>query len=157
MSKKTMKSAKNILTTYLKNNGLLHTAQRYQILDIFLKTEDHPTIDDLYLLVKKKNTKIGLATVYRAMKVICDAGLARETDFGNGQKSFEHKYQHQHHDHLICVKCGRIIEVISPEIEKLRDKLAKKHKFSPLRHTMQIFGTCTKCKQNKKNRRSTSL
>ncbi len=79
------------------------------------------------------------------MKVICDAGLARETDFGNGQKSFEHKYKHHHHDHLVCIKCGRIIEVISPEIEKLQQKLAKKHKFSPVRHTMQIFGACAKC------------
>jgi Fur family ferric uptake transcriptional regulator len=140
-----MKSAKTIFTAYLKNNGLLHTAQREQILDIFLKTEEHPTTEDLYLIVKKKNPNIGLATVYRAMKVICDAGLARETDFGNGQRSFEHKYQHQHHDHLVCIKCGRIIEVISPEIEKLQQKLAKKHKFSPIRHTMQIFGACAKC------------
>ena len=152
MPKKTMKSAKTIFAAYLKNNGLLHSAKREQILDIFLKTENHPTIEDLYLLVKKKNPKIGLATVYRAMKVICDAGLARGTDFGNGQKSFEHKYKHQHHDHLVCIKCGRIIEVISPEIEKLQDKLAKKHKFSPVRHTMQIFGTCAKCKPRKKKR-----
>ena len=145
-----MKPAKTIFAAYLKNNGLLHSAKREQILDIFLKTEDHPTIEDLYLLVKKKNPNIGLATVYRAMKVICNAGLARETDFGNGQKSFEHKYQHQHHGHLVCIKCGRIIEVISPEIEKLQQKLARKHKFSPVRHTMQIFGTCAKCKPKKK-------
>jgi len=152
MTKKNIKQAKNNFAAYLKNNGLLKTAQRDQILDIFLKTEDHLTIEDLYLIIRKKNPKIGLATVYRTMKVICDAGLARETDFGNGQKSFEHKYRHRHHDHLICVNCGRIIEVISPEIEKLHQKLAKKHKFSLLRHTMQIFGTCAKCKKKKKKR-----
>jgi len=149
MTKKNIKQAKAIFAAYLKKNGLLQTAQRDQILDIFLKTEDHPTIEDLYLLIRKKNPKIGLATLYRTMKVICDAGLARETDFGNAQRSFEHKYQHRHHDHLVCVNCGRIIEALSPEIEKLQDKLAKKHGFSPLRHTMQIFGTCAKCKQKK--------
>ena len=147
MTKKNIKQAKIIFADYLKNNGLLQTAQRQQILDIFLKTENHPTIEELYLIIRKKNPKIGLATVYRTMKVISDAGLARETNFGNGQRSFEHKYLHRHHDHLICVICGKIIEVISPEIENLKDKLAKKHGFSTVRHTMQIFGTCAKCKK----------
>ncbi len=141
-----MKSAKNILRQYLKNNGLLHSKQREQILDIFLKTEKHPTINDLYDLVRKKTPKIGLATVYRSMKVICGAGLARETDFGDGTKRFEHKYKHQHHDHLVCLKCGRIIEIISPEIEKLQENLAKKHRFNAVRHRMEIFGLCKTCK-----------
>jgi len=145
-----MKSAKTVFRQYLKNNGLLHSRQREQIVDIFLKMERHPTIGDLYERVRKKNPKIGLATVYRTMKVICDAGLARQTDFGDGVKRFEHRYQHEHHDHLICLKCGRIIEVMSPEIEKLQEKLAKKYTFTPLRHTMQIFGTCRICRRKDK-------
>ncbi len=145
-----MKSAKTILRQYLKNNGLLHSKQREQIVDIFLKMERHPTIGDLHQRIRKKNPKIGLATVYRAMRVICDAGLARETDFGDGVKRFEHRYQHEHHDHLICLKCGRIIEVMSPEIEKLQERLAKKYSFTPLRHTMQIFGTCRICRRKDK-------
>jgi len=88
-----MKSAKDILRRYLKNNGLLHSRQREQILDVFLKTGKHPTINNLYDLVRKRNPQIGLATVYRTMKVICDAGLARETDFGDGTKRYEHKYK----------------------------------------------------------------
>ena len=145
-----MKSAKNVLRQYFKSKGLLHSKQREQVLDIFLKTEKHPTIGDLYELVRKKNPKIGLATVYRAMRVICAAGLARETDFGDGVKRFEHKYGHEHHDHLVCVKCGRIIEVMNPEIEKLQSDLAKKHDFTPLRHRMQIFGTCKSCERREK-------
>lgn len=145
-----MKSAKTVLGQYLKNKGMLSSKQREQILDVFLKTEKHPTIDDLYHLVRKKNSKIGLATVYRAMKVICDAGLAREADFGDGFRRFEHKYQRQHHDHLVCLKCGTVIEVTSLEIEKLQDKLAKSNKFTPLKHRMQIFGTCSKCRHNAK-------
>ena len=144
-----MKSAKAIFKRYLRNNGMLHSEQREQILDIFLKTEKHPTINDLYDLVRKKNPKIGLATVYRSMKVICDAGLARETDFGDGTKRFEHKYKHQHHDHLVCLKCGRIVEVMSPEIEKLQESLARRHKFKAVRHRMQIFGICRTCKRKK--------
>ena len=141
-----MKSAKDIFAEYLKSNGLLYSEQREQILDIFLKTEKHPTINDLYELVRKKHTQIGLATVYRTMKVICGAGLARETDFGGNIKRFEHKYKHQHHDHLVCLKCGRIIEVISPAIEKLQENLAKKHKFKALKHKMEILGLCKNCK-----------
>ncbi len=142
-----MKSAKTVLRQYLKNNGLLASKQREQVLNVFLKTEKHLTVDDLYELVRKKNPRIGLATVYRAMRVICDAGLAREADFGDGSKRFEHKYKHQHHHHLVCLKCGRVIEVMSPEIEKLQQKLTKKHNFTPVRDTMKIFGTCRKCKR----------
>jgi len=141
-----MKSAKDLFTEYLKINGLLYSEQREQLLDIFLKTEKHPTINDLYALVRKKHPQIGLVTVYRSMKVICDAGLARETDFGGNIKRFEHKYKHRHHDHLVCLKCDRIIEVMSPAIEKLQENLAKKHSFKAFRHRMEIFGLCRTCK-----------
>ncbi len=141
-----MKSAKTIFREYLRSNGMLYSEQREQILGIFLKTEKHPTINDLYDLVRKKHPQIGLATVYRTMRVICDAGLARETDFGGSIRHFEHKYKHQHHDHLICTKCGRIIEVMSPEIEKLQEILVRKHKFKAVRHRMEIFGLCQNCK-----------
>ena len=141
-----MKSAKDIFREYLRRNGMLYSEQRGQILDIFLKTETHPTINDLYDLVRKKYPQIGLATVYRTMKVICNAGLARETDFGGNIRRFEHKYKHQHHDHLVCLNCGRIIEVMSPAIEKLQENLAKKHRFKAVRHRMEIFGLCKNCK-----------
>lgn len=147
-----MKPAKTIFRQYLKNSGMLHSKQREQILDIFLKTEKHPTISDLYELARKKNSKIGLATVYRTMRAICDAGLAREADFGDGVMRFEHNYQHQHHDHLVCLKCGRVIEVTSPKIEKLQESLVKKHNFIATRHRLEIFGTCRACKRTKNQR-----
>jgi len=84
------------------------------------------------------------------MRVICDAALARGTDFGDGVRRFEHKYRHQHHDHLVCLKCGRVIEVISPEIENLQERLARRHDFTAIRHRMQIFGTCRDCKRKEK-------
>jgi len=145
-----MKSAKNVFRRYLKTAGLLHSKRRELVLDVFLATEKHPTIDDLYDLARKKDPRIGLATVYRAMKVICDSGLARETDFGDGVRRFEHDYRHQHHDHLVCVQCGRVIEVVSTKIEDLQDKLAAEHDFTPTTHKMQIFGTCRKCRRKEK-------
>jgi len=142
-----MKSAKTIFRQYLKGKGMLPSQQREQVLDVFLQAERHPTIDDLYELARKKNSKISLATVYRTMKVICDAGLARETDFGDGPKRFEHKHRHQHHDHLVCLECGKVIEVRSQELEELQESLAKTYGFRPTRHTMQIFGTCKQCER----------
>ena len=141
-----MESAKNVFRRYLKAQGMLRSRQRDQILDVFLAIETHSTIDDLYARVKKEHPKIGLATVYRAMKVICEAGLATETEFGDGVKRFEHKYHHEHHDHLVCVKCGKVVEVVSVEIERLQDRLAKEHGFRPVRHEMQIYGTCEQCR-----------
>ncbi len=79
------------------------------------------------------------------MKLLEDAGLCDEVDFGDGISRFEHKYEHTHHDHLICVKCGSCKEVMKPRIEKLQDQLAKENRFIPLRHKLQIFGVCGKC------------
>jgi len=128
---------------------MLYSKQREQILDIFLKTEHHPTINDLYYLVRKKEPKIGLATVYRTMEVICDAGLARKVYFGDNTKHYEHKYKHQHHHHLVCLKCGKVIEITSGKLEKIQKELAKKHNFTIAKDTMKIFGTCRTCKRKK--------
>ena len=146
-----MKSAETIFRQYLKEKGLLYSKQREQILKTFMKARSHLTIDDLYNAVRKKNPRIGLATVYRTMRVICDCGLAREVDFGDGVRRFEHKYQHQHHHHLVCIKCGRVIEVTSNQIESLQKKLAKQHNFAPIRDTMKIFGLCSKCKNKQES------
>ena len=143
-----MKDAKTIFRQYLKEAGMLYSRQREQILDVFLQTERHSTIGDLHELVKEENPRIGLATVYRTMRIICQAGLAREADFGDGLRRFEHKYRHQHHDHLVCLECGRVIEVISPEIEGLQETLARRHEFVPTSHKMQIFGVCRACERD---------
>jgi len=116
-----------------------------------MKAKSHLAIDDLYNAVRKKNSRIGLATVYRTMRIICDCGLAEEVDFGDGVRRFEHKYQHQHHHHLVCIKCGRIIEVRSNQIEKLQKNLARQHNFAPTRDTMKIFGLCSKCKNKQES------
>ena len=84
------------------------------------------------------------------MRAICDSGLAGEVDFGDGVRRFEHKYQRQHHHHLVCIKCGRVIEVTSGQIENLQKKLAEQHNFTPTKDTMKIFGICSKCRHSKK-------
>jgi len=140
-----MKKEIEILEKFITEKGLRYTSQREEILKIFLSVEKHLSIDELHKIIKKKNTKIGYTTVYRTMKLLEETGLCNEIDFGDGISRFEHLYGHEHHDHLICVKCGGYIEVIKPKIEELQEKLAKEHRFTPLRHKLQIFGMCSKC------------
>ncbi len=136
----------DVLGEFIRSKGLRHTPQRERILDIFLSTEKHVSVDELYKLVKKRYPGVGYVTVYRTMKLLSEAGLCGEIDFGDGILRFEHKYGHEHHDHLICTKCGRFIEVMKPEMENMQDKLAKRHGFTPTNHKVQIFGICRKCK-----------
>ena len=84
------------------------------------------------------------------MEVICDAGLARKLDFGDGNKRYEHKYKHQHHHHLVCLKCSKVIEITSGRLEEIQKQLAKKHSFTIARDTMKIFGICRSCKRKEK-------
>src|SRR3989304_2751076 len=105
-----MKKEKDILKNYIVSKRLKFTKQREKILEAFLRIEKHVSAEELYKDVSKKNPQIGLATVYRALNLLYECGLAQEKKFGNGQTRFEHTFNHEHHDHLICVRCGEIIE-----------------------------------------------
>ena len=140
-----MRKEFEIFDEFIRSKGLRHTPQRAKILDVFLSTERHVSAEELYKLVKKEFRGIGYTTVYRTMKLLSECGLCGEIDFGDGILRFEHKYGHEHHDHLICVKCGKFTEVLEPEIESLQDKVAARHKFTPTRHKLEIFGTCKRC------------
>jgi Fur family ferric uptake transcriptional regulator len=141
--------AKEIFNKYIKDKGIRQSEQRQKILDVFLNVENHVTMADLYDLVRKLDKNIGYATVYRAMKVICDSSLGREVNFGDGIMRYEHSYGHDHHDHLICVECGKVIEAMDPDIEKLQEKMAIKHGLKPISHNLQIFGICKECSEVK--------
>jgi Fur family transcriptional regulator, ferric uptake regulator len=134
-----------IFDEFIRSKGLRHTPQREKIMGVFLATERHVSAEELYKLVRKEYRDIGYTTVYRTMKLLAESGIAGEIDFGDGTLRFEHKYGHEHHDHLICTKCGRFIEAVKPEIEKLQDTLAKKHGFLPTKHKLEIFGMCRRC------------
>jgi Fur family transcriptional regulator, ferric uptake regulator len=140
-----MKKEVELLGSFIRRKGLRYTPQREEILKAFLSQERHLSADELYRLVHRKNRSIGCVSVYRTMKLLEEAGLCDEVDLGDGKTRFEHKFRHQHHDHLVCVKCGRCIEVADAEIEKLQDELAKRKGFVPLKHKLQIFGVCAGC------------
>src|SRR5258706_14641517 len=109
---------------YIQDHRLNTTAQREAIVEQFLRTRDHVSIDELLLKVRKRHPKVGYATVYRTLKLLVDSGLAVERQFGDGQARYE--VVGDHHDHLICVKCGLILEFEDDEIERLQDRIASR-------------------------------
>lgn len=140
---------KAILMEHIQKAGLRRTIQRDLILETFLNTEEHVTSEDLHGLVHRKDPTIGLTTVYRTLKLLTNAGLAREVGFGDGKTYYEHHYNHDHHDHMICTECGRVIEFVSPEIEELQDQMASNFDFRPTHHSLRMWGVCAECQASK--------
>lgn len=143
-----------VLAEYLSTNGLKHSRQREIILQHFLETGGHMTVDDLYRVIHRKHPGIGRTTIYRALKVFVDAKLAEAIELKDGLTRFEHKYLHAHHDHMICTECGTILEFLSPEIERLQDEIADAYGFQVDSHRHQIFGLCQKCLRSRKQRKT---
>jgi len=144
-----MSEEKNIFHKYLAKHELRDTAQRELILDIFLKREEHISAEQLYDIVKKRDPSIGQATVYRVLKLLVESDLAREIDFGDGVIRYEHKYNHPHHDHLICRGCGKTIEAYDPVIEELQKRVAESYGFELTDHEMYLYGLCETCRKRK--------
>jgi Fur family transcriptional regulator, ferric uptake regulator len=141
------------LAEYLTGQGLKSTRQRDEILNIFVAAGRHLSAEELYLLVKKSDPAIGYATVYRTLKLLAEAGLAEERRFEDGFNRFEYRATDGHHDHLICTKCGAIIEFENERIEALQQDVARKNHFLVQNHKLELYGLCSDC-QGKKNRKS---
>jgi Fur family ferric uptake transcriptional regulator len=137
---------KEIFLQHVQKYGLRRTAQRDLILEVFLRTEEHLSSEDLYTLVKKEDPTVGQTTVYRTLKLLTEAGLAREVRFGDGRTHYEHHYNHEHHDHMICTECSKIIEFFSPELEALQDQIAAQYNFVITQHSLRMLGLCEDCK-----------
>jgi Fur family ferric uptake transcriptional regulator len=137
---------------FLLQKGLRKTKQRDELVEVFLRTEKHLSMQDLFDIVRKKNRNVGYATVARTLKLLAESGLCRVVDFGDGVQRFEHKYGHEHHDHLICLECGRFVEIYSKKLEKIQDEVIKKHGYVQEYHKLDIFGLCPGC--GKKSKRS---
>lgn len=135
---------KDVFTAYLVKNRLKRSEQREVILDTFLRSERHLSVDDLLRLVQKRRSDIGRTTVYRTLKLLQSAGLATELVL-QGQTRFEREYKREHHDHFICKSCGEIFEFSSPEIERIQDEIAADIGFVIDGHRHQIFGFCREC------------
>lgn len=139
------RKTKDKFKDYLLTQGLKSTRQREIILEEFLAAGSHLSTEDLYLRLRKKNPCIGYATVHRTLKLFAECGIAEQRHFGDGQARYEASGHDEHHDHLICTECGKIIEFEDPQIEKLQYEVAEKHGFSIERHRLELYGRCPDC------------
>lgn len=131
------------LAEYLSRHGLKQTRQREAILDSFLAAPGHMTSEELYELVREENPEIGAATVYRTLKLLVEAGLARAHQFRDGVTLYEN--EGRHHDHLICLGCGEIVEFRNQVIEDALAEVAQKASYRLTQHRLHLYGYCSKC------------
>jgi len=134
-----------ILSEYLREKNLKITPHRELILEIFLDQEGHRSVEDIYRSVKQQDPRVGYTTVYRTMKLLAECGLAREIDLADGITRYEHLFNHEHHDHMICMECGGSIEFFNSEIEAIQDVASRQLGFKVMDHKLQIYGLCRKC------------
>lgn len=140
---------------FIQQEGLKTTKQRNTIVSVFFKLRGHISVEELLNEVKKVNPKIGYATVYRTLHLLVKSGLVEERRFGDGLSRYEGHSEVEHHDHMICLNCGKIFEFYNPDLEKLQEKLAEENNFKIYRHRLELYGVC-KDQEACQRRKSTS-
>ena len=128
----------------LRKAGLKATLPRMKILEILEQSnQQHLSAEDIYRILLESDEEIGLATIYRVLTQFEGAGLVMRHHFEGGQAVFELD-RGKHHDHLICIKCGKIVEFVNPEIEAQQKKIASDNGFKITDHSLIIYGDCNK-------------
>ena len=134
---------------HLRAQRLKSTAQRDTIVKAFIDSQRHISVEELYTEVRRRNPRIGYATVYRTLKLLTECGLAVERHFRDGEARYE-SGQKRHHDHLICESCGKIVEFEEPRIEALQEETARRLSFRLTGHKMELYGLCRDCEKSRK-------
>lgn len=140
-----MTNVKEAFRNFLKEKNQHYTVQRSLVFEEFLRAKKHLSVEELYGIVKLKEPSIGQVTVFRTLKLLEEAGVATPVNFGDKTVRYELSFKTEHHDHLVCMKCGKVIEVLDNKLEKRKDKICAKHNFSPSHHRLEIFGICQAC------------
>ena len=143
-----IKKAEKIFRDYLKQKQLKYTAERRTILKKLFSIHDHFEADELYLKLRQKSDyRISRATVYRTLPLLEESGLIRKVAFVDKHAQYENAYAQKHHEHLICIKCGKIIDFYRKSLEDALDDIARENEFEPVAHKLEITGYCKDCKK----------
>lgn len=140
-----MRREQELLTSFLRQKGLKQTSQREKILDVFLSGGKHISADELHVIIRKIDPRIGFSTVYRTLRLLTDCGLAREVNFGDGRARFEKAFDRGQHGHLICTNCGKAEEFTIPAMDKTIKQIAGTVGFRPEGHRFEVYGFCKRC------------
>lgn len=144
------KTALDKFEQFLRSEGLSMTRPRRTIAELAFKAGEHFSAQELLKWVKAKDPFIGKVTVYRTLVLLVKSGLLAERDFIRDRMHYEPVLGRPHHEHMICIVCGRIIEFINEDIERLQELVARKHGFEIVHHIHKLFGYCSDCRRRSK-------
>jgi Fur family ferric uptake transcriptional regulator len=128
-----------------KQEQIDHFEDRFRVLEVFLQTERHVTIDEMVELLNRNGWRLDAEFVRETMKLMCRFGFAQKSQFDNGVLRYEHRHLGQHHDHMVCTKCKNIFEFEDKHLEELQIRIAATLGFHMLQHKMEIYGICANC------------
>jgi Fur family ferric uptake transcriptional regulator len=132
---------------HIARRGLRRSSRRDLVVETFLASGDHSTVEELTARVRARDAGVGQATVYRTLKLLQECGVAAARRFDDGLTRYEPVAARSHHDHLICTRCGVIVEFENPEIEHLQLEVARRHRFRTESHRMELYGRCAGCRR----------
>lgn len=134
------------LSTFIAERGLKQSRQRDTVAEAFFATPGHVSAEELVERVRAIDSRVSVATVYRTLKLLGESGLATPRHFGEGQTRWESAVGRSHHDHLVCTRCGAIVEFANDEIERLQALVARRHGFDVESHRLELYGACARCR-----------
>ena len=128
-----------------KQENISDFEDRFKVLEVFLQTEHHVTVGEIIQLLEKNGYELDPDFVRETLKLICRFGFAQKIRFNHGPVQYEHRHLGQHHDHMICTKCKKIIEFWNEKIENLQVQISHAYGFHMLQHKLEIYGICSEC------------
>ncbi len=146
---------RQIFRKYLERRGLKLTAERRALFDELFARHEHFEADELLVRLRAKHTKISRATIYRTLDLLVESGIVGRVRIGESGYRYERLRAGEHHDHLICTECGRVIEFYEPRIEVLQDEVCDRYGFLAISHSHQLRGICRRCRPRAERRNAT--
>lgn len=134
-----------VFEEFIHAHGLRMTAERRAVCEEIFEQHAHLDAAALCSALRRRKVPVSRATVYRNLELLVECGLVRRQRLGSGRTLYEHVHAGQEHDHLVCERCGRMVEFVSPGIVALRAEICRVHGFEPHRHGLQILGRCREC------------
>ncbi|MGN0009672.1 MAG: Fur family transcriptional regulator [Desulfovibrionaceae bacterium] len=138
---------RDVFLAYMNKMGLNVTKQRRIIAQAFFEFPGHHSLEEFYKFVAEREPNVGQTTVYRTLKLLCEAGLAREIHFSDGIARYEVNVGGGHHDHIVCESCGKTVEICDERIESLQREIAEQHGFRLTSHVHHLYGLCSACRR----------